>query len=52
MQIKLNGQSVTVTTDVKSKVQALSSLRKIPMVKDKKIYFDLLKLFNRLIIFA
>ncbi|KAJ8413947.1 hypothetical protein AAFF_G00065450 [Aldrovandia affinis] len=30
MQIKLDGQSVTSTMEVKFKVQALSSLRKIP----------------------
>ena len=52
MQIKLDGQSVTSTMDVKSKVKALSSLRKIPMVNEKKIHIDSLKLFNRLIIFA
>ena len=38
--------------DDNSKVQALSSLRKIPMVKEKKIHPDSLKMFNRLIIFA
>ena len=52
MQIKLDKQSVTSTMDVKSKVQALSSHIKIPMVNKKKIYLDSLKLFNRLIIFA
>ena len=53
MQIKLDGQSVTLTMDVKSKAQALSSLRKISMmVKEKKTHLDSLKLFNRLIIFA
>lgn len=52
MQIKLNGQPVTTTMDVKSKIKALSSLRKIPKVNDKKIDLDSLKLFNRLIIFA
>ena len=38
--------------DVKSKAKALSSLRKISMVNNKKIQLDSLKLFNRLIIFA
>ena len=51
MQIKLDGQSVTSSMDVKSKVKALSSLRKIPTVNEK-IYLDSVKLFNRLIIFA
>ena len=31
---------------VKSNVQALSSLRKMSMVNEKKIYLDSLKLFN------
>lgn len=35
-----------------SKVKALLSLRKIPMVNEKKIPIYSLKLFNRLIIFA
>uniref|UniRef100_UPI00358F612F uncharacterized protein n=1 Tax=Myxine glutinosa TaxID=7769 RepID=UPI00358F612F len=52
MQIKLDGQSVTSTMDVKSKIKALSSLRKFPLVNEKKIHLDSLKLFNRLIIFA
>ena len=52
MQIKLDGQSVTSTMDVKSKIKALSSLRKSPLVNEKKIQLDSLKLFNRLIIFA
>ena len=52
MQTKLDGQSVTSTMEVKFKVQALSSLRKIPKVNEKKIHLDSLKLFNRLIIFA
>ena len=34
MQIKLDGQQVTSTVGVKFKVQALSSLRKIPKVSD------------------
>ena len=52
MQTKLDGQSVTSTMEVKFKVQALSSLRKILKVNEKKIHLDSLKLFNRLIIFA
>ena len=52
MQIKLDGQSVTSSMDVKSKVKALSSLRKIPTVNEKKIHLDSVKLFSRLIIFA
>ena len=52
VQIKLDGKSVTSTMDVKSKVQPLSSLRKIPKVNEKKIYLGSLILFNRLIIFA
>ncbi|XP_014680947.1 PREDICTED: uncharacterized protein LOC106820867 [Priapulus caudatus] len=52
MQIKLDGQSVTSTMEVKFKVQALSSLRKLPKVNEKKIHLNSLKLFNRLIIFA
>ena len=32
MQIKLDGQSVTSSLDAKSKVKALTSLRKIPTV--------------------
>ena len=52
MQIKLDGQSVTSTMDVKSKIKALSSLRKSPLVNEKKMQLDSLKLFNRLIIFA
>ncbi|KAI4802962.1 hypothetical protein KUCAC02_006527 [Chaenocephalus aceratus] len=38
--------------EVKSKVQALSSLRKIPKINEKKIHLDSLKSFNRLILFA
>ncbi|KAE8291497.1 hypothetical protein D5F01_LYC11105 [Larimichthys crocea] len=52
MQIKLDGRSATSTMEVKLKVQALSSLRKIPKVNEKKIHLDSLKLFNRLIILA
>ena len=52
MQKKLDGQSATSTMEVKSKVQALSSLRKIPKINEKRIQLDSLKLFNRLIIFA
>ena len=40
MQIKLDGQSVTSSMAVKSKVKALSSLRKIPTVNEKKIHLD------------
>ncbi|KAG7255643.1 hypothetical protein CRUP_008469 [Coryphaenoides rupestris] len=47
MQIKLDGQSVTSTMEVKFKVQALSSLRKIPKVNEKKIHLNSLKLFNK-----
>ena len=32
--------------NVKSKTQALSSLRNISMVKEKKTHIDLLKFFN------
>ena len=52
MQIKLDGQSVTTTMEVKYKVQNLSSLRKIPKVNEMKVHLNSLKLFNRLIIFA
>ena len=52
MQIKLDGQSVTSTMEIKSKVKALSSLRNIPKTNEKKIHLDSLKLFNRLIFFA
>ena len=52
MQIKLDGRSVTSSMDVKSKVKALSSLRKIPTVNEKKINLDSVKLFNQLIIFG
>ena len=52
MQVKLDGQSVTSTMEVKLKVQALSSLRNIPKINEKKIHLDSIKLFNRLIIFA
>ena len=51
MQVKLDGQSVTSTMEVKLKVQALSSLRNIPKINEKKIHLDSIKLFNRLIIF-
>ena len=37
MQIKLDGQSVTSTMEVKFKVQALSLLRESPKVQEKKI---------------
>ena len=52
MQIKLDVQSATSSMDAKSMVKALSSLRKISTVNEKKIHFDSVKLFNRLIIFA
>ena len=52
MQIKLHGQSVTSTMELKFKVQALSSLRKLPKLNEKKIHLNSLKLFNRLIIIA
>ena len=52
MQIKLDGQSVTSTMEIKSKVKALSSLRNIPKTNEKKIHLDSLKLLNRLIFFA
>ena len=52
MQITLEGLSVTSTTEVKSKVKAISFLRKILIVNEKKIHLDSVKLFNRLIIFA
>ena len=43
---------MTSTMEVKFKVQALSSLRKIPKVNEKKIHLDSLRFFNRLIILA
>ena len=52
MQINLDGKSVTSTMQVKFKVQALSSLRKIPKVNEKKLHINSLKLFNRLIIIS
>lgn len=52
MQVKLDGQSVTTTMEVKFKVQTLSSLRKLPKVNEKKLYLNSLMLFNRLIIIA
>ena len=52
MQFKLDGQSVTSTMDVKSKMKALSSLRKSPLVNEKRMQLDSLKLLNRLIIFS
>ena len=45
-------QSVTSTMDVKSNIKALSPLRKSPLVNEKKMQLDSLKLFNRLISFA
>ena len=52
MQKKLDAQSVTSTMEVKFKVQALSSLRKIPKLNEKKIHLNSLRFFNRLIIIA
>ena len=40
MQVKLDGQSVTSTMEVKLKVQALSSLRNIPKINEKKIHLE------------
>ena len=45
-------QPVTSTMEVKFKVQALSSLRKIPKLNERKIHLNSLRLFNRLIIIA
>lgn len=52
MQQKLDGQSATSTMEVKFKVQALSSLRKIPKISEKKIHLNSLRFFNRLIILS
>ena len=52
VQIKLDGKSVTSTMEVKFKVNALSSLRKIFKVNAKKIRLNSFKLFNRLLILA
>ena len=52
MQINLDGKSVTSTMQVKFNVQALSSLRKIPKINEKKLHINSLKLFNRLIILS
>ena len=52
MQIKLDVQSMPSTVDVKSKIEALSSFRKSPLVDEKKMQTYSLKLFTRLIIFA
>ena len=38
--------------DVKSKIKAFSSLRKFPLVNEKKMQLDALKLFNQLITFV
>ena len=46
MQVKLDGQSVTSTMEVNFKVHALSSLRKVPKVNEKKIHLDSIKFFN------
>ena len=50
MQINLDGKSVTSIMQVKFKIQALSLLRRIPKVNEKKLHINSLKLFNRLII--
>ncbi|KAE8301169.1 hypothetical protein D5F01_LYC01334 [Larimichthys crocea] len=47
IQIKLGGRSATSTMEVKLKVQALSSLRKIPKVSEKKIHLDSLNNKNQ-----
>ena len=52
MQKKMDAQPVTSTMEVKFKVQALSSLRKIPKLNERKIYLNSLRLLNRLIIIA
>ncbi|XP_065906073.1 uncharacterized protein [Dysidea avara] len=52
MQKKMDAQPVTSTMEVKFKVQALSSLRKIPKLNERKIHLNSLRLFNRLIIIA
>ena len=52
MQIKMDGQSVTSTMDVKSKIKVMLSLRKSPLVNEKMMQLNSLKLLNRLIIFA
>ena len=52
MQNKMDAQPVTSTMEVKFKVQALSSLRKIPKLNERKIHLNSLRLFNRLIIIA
>ena len=52
IQKKLDKQTPTETIELKSRVQALSSLRKIPKVNEKKIHLDSLKFFNRLIVIA
>ena len=40
MKIKLDGKSVTSTMEMKFKVNALSSLRKISKVNAKKIHLN------------
>ena len=52
IQKKLDKQTPTATIELKSRVQALSSLRKIPKVNEKKIHLDSIKFFNRLIVIA
>jgi len=49
-QKKLDEQSVTSTMEVKFKVKALSSYRKIPKLNEMKIYLNSIRLFNQLII--
>ena len=49
---KLGRQSMTSTIDIKSNIKSLSSLRKSPLVNEKKMQLDPLKLFYRLIIFS
>ena len=46
MQKKMDAQPVTSTTEVKFKVQALSSLRRIPKLNERKIHLNSLRLFN------
>ena len=50
--MKLDEKSVTSTMEVKFKARALSSLRNIPRVNEKKVHQHSIKLFNRLVIFA
>ena len=54
MHKKLDEQSVTSTMEVKHKfkVKALSSLRKLPKLNERKIHLISIRLFYRLIIVA